>query len=386
MLMKSKYFLYIDILGFSKMVEQDSPKVKEVFSIIDKLNVFHHESFETVFFSDTLLVFNKDYAVLESDKNYFIMFLIEFVEDLYYRLADRNIFFRGFLVEGDFEYEKGKNILMYYGKALLKAYDSEKSKKYPYTGLLIENKLLKNNLVFPTKNIDSKYSFVYINQELEEFYQYKPFPVDSYFDEFVTPDLIRDLIFLKQLYRNMNKAKRDDIKLKMKNTFNLYSNRYPDLINTLVKNNFDYSSLASKKIIYKNQRIVDEERIERKFKSFNDKQIISILNKAIDKGKNAAIQTEEKITTKSLSNFCGWLAAYINLDKKSESLKILQRISKQTSQFSIKFDDKKKMYRIIMYNVHNSQSLEVDKAAWLKMQPYLEEELGIKIYLETFYD
>lgn len=336
------------------------------------------------FFSDTLLVFNKDYAVLESDKNYFIMFLIEFVEDLYYRLADRNIFFRGFLVEGDFEYEKGKNILMYYGKALLKAYDSEKSKKYPYTGLLIENKLLKNNLVFPTKKIDSKYSFVYINQELEEFYQYKPFPVDSYFDEFVTPDLIRDLIFLKQLYRNMNKAKREDIKLKMKNTFNLYSNRYPDLINTLVKNNFDYSSLASKKIIYKNQRIVDEERIERKFKSFNDKQIISILNKAIDKGKNAAIQIEEKIG--SLLNYCGWINAYINLDKKSESLKILQRISKQTSQFSIKFDDKKKMYRIIMYNVHNSQSLEVDKAAWLKMQPYLEEELGIKIYLETFYD
>ena len=43
------------------------------------------------------------------------------------------------------------------------------------------------------------------------------------------------------------------------------------------------------------------------------------------------------------------------------------------------------MYRIRM-NVHNSQSLEVDKAAWLKMQPYLEEELGIKIYLETIYD
>lgn len=384
MLMKSKYFLYIDILGFSKMVEQDSPKVKEVFSIIDKLNVFHHECFETVFFSDTLLVFNKDYAVLESDKNYFIMFLIEFAEDLFYRLADRNIFFRGFLVEGDFEYDKGKNILMYYGKALLKAYDSEKSKKYPYTGLLIENKLLKNNLVFPTKKIDSKYSFVYINQQLEEFYQYKPFPVDSYFDEFVTPDLIRDLIFLKQLYRNMNKAKREDIKLKMKNTFNLYSNRYPDLINTLVKNNFDYSSLASKKIIYKNQRIVDEERIERKFKSFNDKQIISIFDKAIEEGKKAAIQTEEKIG--SLLNYCGWINAYINLDKKSESLKILQRISKQNSQFSIEFDNKKKMYIIIMYNVHNSQSLEVDKAAWLKMQPYLEEELGIKIYLETVYD
>ena len=384
MLMKSKYFLYIDILGFSKMVEQDSPKVKEVFSIIDKLNVFHHECFETVFFSDTLLVFNKDYAVFEEDKNYLIMFLIEFAEDLFYRLADKNIFFRGFLVEGDFEYDKGKNILMYYGKALLKAYDSEKSKKYPYTGLLIENKLLKNNLVFPTKKIDSKYSFVYINQQLEEFYQYKPFPVDSYFDEFVTPDLIRDLIFLKQLYRNMNKAKREDIKLKMKNTFNLYSNRYPDLINTLVKNNFDYSSLASKKIIYKNQRIVDEERIERKFKSFNDKQIISIFDKAIEEGKKAAIQTEEKIG--SLLNYCGWINAYINLDKKSESLKILQRISKQNSQFSIEFDNKKKMYIIIMYNVHNSQSLEVDKAAWLKMQPYLEEELGIKIYLETVYD
>lgn len=383
MLMKSKYFLYIDILGFSKMVEQDSPKVKEVFSIIDKLNVFYHESFETVFFSDTLLVFNKDYAVLESDKNYFIMFLIEFVEDLYYRLADRNIFFRGFLVEGDFEYEKGKNILMYYGKALLKAYDSEKSKKYPYTGLLIENKLLKNNIVFPTKKIDSKYSFVYINQQLEDFYKYKPFPVDSYFNEFITPDLIRDLIFLKQLYRNMNSSKRDDIKLKMTNTFNLYLNKYPDLINTLVKNNFDYSSLASKKIIYKNKEIVDEERIERKFKSFNDKQIISILNKAIDKGKNAAIQIEEKIG--SLLNYCGWINAYINLDKKSESLKILQRISKQNSQFSIEFDNIKKMYRIRM-NVHNSQSLEVDKAAWLKMQPYLEEELGIKIYLETIYD
>ena len=164
---------------------------------------------------------------------------------------------------------------------------------------------------------------------------------------------------------------------------NLYSNIYPYLINTLVKNNFDYSSLVSKKIIYKNQRIVDEERIERKFKSFNDEKIISIFDKAIEEGKKAAIQTEEKIG--SLLNYCGWINAYINLDKKSESLKILQRISKQNSQFSIEFDNIKKMYRIRM-NVHNSQSLEVDKAAWLKMQPYLEEELGIKIYLEIIYD
>lgn len=52
-------FLYIDILGFSEMVQKQPCKIEKIFQIIDRLSVYKHYAFETIVFSDTILVFNK---------------------------------------------------------------------------------------------------------------------------------------------------------------------------------------------------------------------------------------------------------------------------------------------------------------------------------------
>ena len=55
-----KTFLYIDILGFKNLVTSNTDKVESIFKIIDSLHVHKDIAFQTIVFSDTILVFNKD--------------------------------------------------------------------------------------------------------------------------------------------------------------------------------------------------------------------------------------------------------------------------------------------------------------------------------------
>jgi len=55
-------FLYIDILGFENLAVTNSPKIKNIFEILDRLGSHNHQhyfSLQTVVFSDTVLIFNK---------------------------------------------------------------------------------------------------------------------------------------------------------------------------------------------------------------------------------------------------------------------------------------------------------------------------------------
>ena len=69
-----KAFLYIDILGFGQLVKDNSPKTEKIFEIIDGLNVHRHFAFQTIVFSDTILVFNKNE---EYQNHYYVTYLIE---------------------------------------------------------------------------------------------------------------------------------------------------------------------------------------------------------------------------------------------------------------------------------------------------------------------
>ena len=55
-----KTFLYIDILGFKNLVTNNTDKVESIFKIIDSLHVHKDIAFQTIVFSDTILIFNKD--------------------------------------------------------------------------------------------------------------------------------------------------------------------------------------------------------------------------------------------------------------------------------------------------------------------------------------
>ena len=86
-----RFLLYIDILGFSEMTNNEPRKVARVYSILDELNVHRHNSFKTIVFSDTVLVYNPDLAETDEERQYLVWYLIEFAEDLHHRLTGQDI-------------------------------------------------------------------------------------------------------------------------------------------------------------------------------------------------------------------------------------------------------------------------------------------------------
>jgi hypothetical protein len=57
--MPDKYLLYIDILGFSDLVQNDPHQIERIYGVLDSLNVHRHDVFRTIVFSDTVLVYNR---------------------------------------------------------------------------------------------------------------------------------------------------------------------------------------------------------------------------------------------------------------------------------------------------------------------------------------
>ncbi len=107
-----RFLLYIDILGFAEMTKSEPRKVARVYSILDELNVHQHQSFKTIVFSDTVLVYNPDLASSDKDRRYLVWYLIEFAEDLHHRLTGQDIYFRAILTSGSFaHYLKGAKTL-----------------------------------------------------------------------------------------------------------------------------------------------------------------------------------------------------------------------------------------------------------------------------------
>jgi hypothetical protein len=111
-----KYFLYIDILGFSSLVRQG--RVGDLYKRLDSLDARGHPSFNTIVFSDTIVIYNKDDLDWdENDKTAIVSRLCEFATDLFYRLISQNIHFRGYVCCGEFIHSKMEHIEAFYGRA-----------------------------------------------------------------------------------------------------------------------------------------------------------------------------------------------------------------------------------------------------------------------------
>jgi hypothetical protein len=100
--MKDKFLLYIDILGFSELVQKNPEKLEKFNNIVNKLNVHKHDAFQTIIFSDTILVYNKVDAQSLNDKKYIVMYMIEFVQDLIFKGISIDLNFRAVLTFGEF--------------------------------------------------------------------------------------------------------------------------------------------------------------------------------------------------------------------------------------------------------------------------------------------
>ena len=112
---EERFLLYIDILNFSNLVLRKG-QVEALYYIINRLHVHRHDVFNTIIFSDTILVYNKLHPRSLEEVHYIVMYLCEFAQDLFYRLIGRDIHFRDYITCGDFAHYHTANIKdVFYG-------------------------------------------------------------------------------------------------------------------------------------------------------------------------------------------------------------------------------------------------------------------------------
>lgn len=230
--MHQKYLLYIDILGFSELVKSSPSAVKNLYRIIDTLNVHQHDGFRTIIFSDTILVYNDFELRTEHDHAYAVMFSCEFAQDLLIRLVGTGVFFRAILEYGDFSHDALGNIQSFFGSALVEAYSREKL--IQAVGLFATDRCIARNRVFPSERFSDDLHFVYLHQSLERLQQNTggSLPSDPVLvvstDDY--HDILWDLSFLGSVFKNMREHPDQRVRGKHLATYDLYRRKYPELL------------------------------------------------------------------------------------------------------------------------------------------------------------
>ncbi len=157
--------LYLDILGFSEMVN-DPERVMMLYRIINDLNVHRDASFKAIVFSDTLIIYTDFQIEKRGDATFAVMFLCEFAQDLLFRTIGRNFFFRASIVFGAFKHERLANLEAYFGPALITAYRAEKHLKA--VGLFIDEYSAQFCDIFKSRFYCQGFRFVYLTQGLDD--------------------------------------------------------------------------------------------------------------------------------------------------------------------------------------------------------------------------
>lgn len=244
--MTERFLLYIDILGFTEMVKSEPRKVARIYSILDTLNVHKHDSFKTIVFSDTILVYNIDIADNDKDRQYYVWYLIEFAEDLHHRLTGQDIFFRAVLVAGDFSHYNLKHVECFYGDALIFAHNAEKI--IPALGLFIDRECEKYNEFFEVEMFNSGYFFVYLNRSLEALDEYSggKFPIENYKVNIgdIAPHATWQIRFLQDVYEHMRKHPEPLVRAKFLAAWDLYRRRFPQMLKVLEDEGFNGALLG----------------------------------------------------------------------------------------------------------------------------------------------
>lgn len=246
--MTDRYLLYVDILGFSNLVSKSKTSVNDLYEVIASLNAHTHSSFRAVVFSDTILVYNAIDAASEHDRNYIIMFLCEFAQDLMHRLVERDIVFRAVIDYGEFVHYELNSIPCFYGTALIEAYKNEKA--IQAIGLFITKELDKDNNIFSSRPYSKKYNFVYVTQSLQrvEREHQGNFPAKAWLFEETDEiwHIVPEVLMMKHIYLNANSDIEKSIKRKYQATWKFYEKEYPKTLNFLVANTFDVSKMSPK--------------------------------------------------------------------------------------------------------------------------------------------
>ena len=243
--MTDRFLLYIDILGFSEMTRKDPRKVARVYAILNQLNSHRHDSYKTIVFSDTVLVYNVKPAMNDDDRQYYVWYLTEFAEHLHHMLTGQDIYFRAALVAGDFFHYQLDHVECFFGEALINAYNAEKD--IPSLGLFMDTTCVRYNQFFRLATFSDKFSFVYLNRHLEYLNTNCSGRYPARLDtpgEDVAPFLPWQVRFLKDIHEQMRNHPSPHVRTKFLTAWDFYYKRYPEMLQALVQQEFSLTALA----------------------------------------------------------------------------------------------------------------------------------------------
>ena len=390
--MVNRYLLYIDILGFSHYVQKDSLQVRRIYKIIENLNAHHHDAFRVIVFSDTILIYNLHEPLTEHEKAYYVMFLIEFAQNLLYAFSGKKLFFRALLVSGDFEHITSGRFEKYFGKALVRAYLKEKSIKC--CGLFIDKESQKNNDIFAVAKHDKDVFFVYMNQSLDALCRGElgKWPVDPelMYQTDSQWHLAQDVYLLRDLHSLMTKHSDSGVRLKMKATWQYYEKRYPQLLSDLVSNQFSLSVLSSG---FDWTDAVS--RVTEGFRGFSQDipsmdELSEIIQEARQQGAAAATAQYNAIygnaePGEKFFSPCGGGLIILDVDGRSRLGRLLKKASEELQDFSF-WRSYGGGHVVSIQGMHSCQEREVDVAASEAALNVLIDRLSVIGHVREYYD
>lgn len=245
----NRYFLYLDILGFSDLVKDKSGKrIDDLYEVIASLNANQHDAFKVVVFSDTVVVYNVDGGDTTQDARYLIMFMCEFIKDLMHRLTGRGIYYRAVITYGDFTHYELNGIPCFFGNALVDAYNSEKELKA--VGLFIDKKISHLCHIFSHQEFNNNFDFVYVTQALDELEDFAkscgiPVPTTLIEDTDAKWFIVPELDHVSTMYTNSTEPSfPEPVRKKYQASWEMYKKRYPTLTEQLLATNQDITSVS----------------------------------------------------------------------------------------------------------------------------------------------
>jgi hypothetical protein len=240
----NRLFLYIDILGFKDLVKSGGD-IAMLYKTIDELNVHRDGDFTCIVFSDTILVYGAEVWIGEPNRG--VMWLIEFAQDLFFRLISKDIHFRAYVTLGDFEHYKLKNFEAYYGEALIECYEREKEIKC--TGVFLDAKLVEHCDIFKVTKFNDNAYYVHVMQNLDmvslPYHEYS----NSALGEYIMAtgmewSIAYQLHYLERVFgKTTDPSLPTEVTLKFQNAWSMIAQHHDGLVRRLTESCFDFQSV-----------------------------------------------------------------------------------------------------------------------------------------------
>ena len=242
--MNNKAFLYIDILGFSELVKNNSPLIRKIFNTIDSLHVHRDIKFRAIIFSDTVLIFSDD---RDSDPiHILITYLVEYAQLLFYRLNYYRVYFRAILTIGEFNCIEFANFIGFYGMALINSYNAESTLRG--FGLYVDKSISNEVFIFDKINYDEKYDYVILCQSMYSLYKdcLGILPVNNNLltETDTYSNLKEELRFFQDIYDSMNTIDDKRIQMKYHEVYKLYKSYMPTFFEKFEELGFTMSTIC----------------------------------------------------------------------------------------------------------------------------------------------